>query len=173
MTNTWFIAETNWNDHTTMSNEKIRELINTWNKVVQTHDTVYHLGNVFGDNKFSYEFQKELNGYKILRKGTLDHSSINRDWTLYFDEVYDEDILHEGQLCLSHQPLDEITSLKLVNNGFIIGNVFGQTIDSTKSLDLSRYLCVSAKQNGFIPIHINEIKKHFSIDESHISFFNR
>ncbi|GAA0376794.1 hypothetical protein [Bacillus horti] len=167
MINTWLVAETGWENYFYKSrsiheSEEASQNIDLWNSIVQPNDIIYHLGNVFNKkSNFNRRILKELNGYKILRIGHSDKRNLKQSCLKVFDEVYEEDILLDGQLCLSHYPLDDVTSQKLINNGIIVGNVYGRK--GSRILDPSRYYCISAMQTSHSLIHINDVRKHFAI----------
>lgn len=92
------------------SQEMDELIINNWNEVVTSEDTVYHLGDV-AMNEAALECVSKLNGKKILIKGNYDEKISDDILLKYFDEVYTNKIISYGSslpqklLFLNHYPV--------------------------------------------------------------------
>lgn len=170
MANIWIVSDTCFHDNNVLvsnnrpfdTKEQMDEaIIENWNSVVKPEDTVYHLGDViFGGSRIRESILPRLNGYKILRMGDQDQGVTKHKWQEYFDEVYNDDILYDGKICFSHEPLDEVTLKKLVNNGIIIGNVHAYTV--CEDLSSTEQYNVSLDMRKYTPVNLEEIYKFFS-----------
>lgn len=81
-------------------------LINNWNSVVTSNDTVYILGDIsWYDYKTTVEIMNKLKGNKILIKGN--HDRLNQELRDCFQGVYDyKEIKDSGkELILCHYPI--------------------------------------------------------------------
>lgn len=87
-------------------------IIANWNKVVNDHDLVIHLGDVIlGRNSELQSILSRLNGTKVLCRGNHDHESMQWYMERGFDFVCDYFIYKN--LAFSHAPL---TPLPIMNN---------------------------------------------------------
>ena len=87
------------------------ELICRWNRVVGTHDTIYHLGDfALTTKKRKIEILKQLNGYKILIRGNHD-KTISHCESVGFDEVHDSLIV--GNCLMKHVGFKHIPVLNV------------------------------------------------------------
>lgn len=80
------------------------QIIRNWNKVVNDHDIVIHLGDVIlGKDSELPDFMRRLNGTKILTRGNHDHH--NDDW--YMERGFDfvTDYYVYKNLAFSHAPM--------------------------------------------------------------------
>lgn len=80
------------------------KLIENWNKVVSSKDTVYHLGDFgFGKYEMLLSIFKRLNGHKIFIKGNHDKEAIKLPWVSKHDLYELKANGNVYQLC--HYPL--------------------------------------------------------------------
>jgi len=88
------------------SKEMDQLIIDNWNKVITTEDTVYHLGDVAMSEEALRENLPKLNGKKILIKGNYDDKISDDVLNEYFDDVYENFKLTHGNVLffLNHYP---------------------------------------------------------------------
>lgn len=138
-----------------------RALIENWNSVVDIHDTVYHIGDVYDTTIIRLpNWMESLNGKKILVKGNLDIAP-TEEYLQYFEEVYDE--LHtiaigETVALLTHNymPIDFIKEHGCSLN--IHGHLHADSVPN------AHYFCVSLERTNFAPIRdielLNQLKEN-------------
>ena len=170
MKNIFFIADTHFGEEEIfrMSREnyrfrtceiKDRILIENWNRVVQSEDIVYILGD-FGNPSVA----KDLNGNKQLIKGNHDTYK-EEDYLTYFRRTYDTKILYNDFFVLSHEPIFIPDFHSPFANLF--GHVHNNPIYKTVS---PRSYCVSACRINYIPISYEEILKEMRREEKQYEF---
>ena len=125
-------------------------MIENWNKVVKTKDTVYHLGDL-GFGEFGYILDR-LNGKIVLIRGSHD-----KDALVYHDRLDCfsnlREIYIEGQpIILCHYCM-RVWSKSHYNSWHLYGHSHGNLAPQGKSWD------VGVDSNEFIPISFTQIKK--------------
>lgn len=152
---TFIIADTHFGHRNIIKYEPVKRpfatieehnmaLVDKWNTVVHGNDTVWHLGDVlFGKDSFKY--LPMLNGRKMLVMGNHDH---------YPSALYLEHFakLHGAAelrgFILTHMPVHESQFERYE------GNLHGHL--HSKSMEDSRYFCVSAEHTWLCPMQIDE-----------------
>ena len=122
------------------ADEMNEALINNWNSVVTSSDTVYVLGDVaFKKNKLS--ILNLLNGRKILIPGNHDIYEV-KEYLKYFDDV--RGYMIKENIIFSHIPVHPDELLRF------IGNIHGHLHE--KTLNDKRYYSVCVEQINYTPI---------------------
>lgn len=122
--------------------EHDQTLVDNWNSVVSSRDTVWHLGDVlFG--KHSFEILGRLNGTKKLVSGNHD-SYPTSDYLKYFNKVFGA--AQVAGCVLTHIPVHESQF------GRYKANIHGH-LHSKRLLD-PRYICVSAELINLTPVSL-------------------
>ena len=125
--------------------EHNEKLIENWNRVVKTKDTVWHLGDVlFGIENF--DCVSRLNGYKHLIMGNHDHYPME-EYQKYFNKIVGAHKL--ANYLLSHVPVHPSQKYRFK------GNIHGHM--HSNKLDDPWYINVSAEQINLTPIELNEL----------------
>ena len=86
--------------------EMDKTLIDNWNKVVSTEDTVYILGDFSWYGEFdTRDVITKLNGRKVLIKGNHDKETVKSYY--YFDKIVDYLEVHDNgtKVIMSHYPM--------------------------------------------------------------------
>lgn len=136
-------------------------MVANWNKVVNTRDCVYHLGDVV-INRRCLPIMARLNGRKKLIRGNHDLFKLS-DYTPYFEDVYGCYVL--ADMILTHIPLhpDCITTRFGTNvHGHLHANVvmikehignnfFEDEVDP-------RYMSVCVEQIDYTPISLEALR---------------
>ncbi|MFA1509976.1 metallophosphoesterase family protein [Priestia aryabhattai] len=144
-------------------------LIDKWNSVVKPNDLIFHLGDVFFCKAARMkEIADRLNGRKILIRGNHDKGYSNGKFNKLGFDVYNYYLL-EG-LFLSHYPQDESAIAKAIDEEMILGNVHGHVHSQIEGLDERIYKCVSVELTDYKPIHIDEVKQHFTYSDDILEF---
>ena len=121
-------------------------MINSWNKVIDKDDIVYHHGDMFFCNRDrQFEIAKQLNGHIIIIKGNHDSETHKRYMDLGFEAVFNNPVILEKDIILSHWPVK--TNLFNVH-GHIHNNIWED----------EKHLNVSCEQINYKPLSLNEIK---------------
>lgn len=127
-------------------------LINNWNSVIKTGDTVFILGDlVFCNKEKASDIISSLNGHKILILGNHDRGhSINWFIDIGINNVYKYPIIYKKFWMLSHEPL-------YVNDHMPYVNIHSHL--HSKKMDSKQYFNVSAECINYTPIDFEDIKK--------------
>lgn len=174
MTKTWVIADTHFGHANIIryakrpfaSVEEMNEaLIENWNSVVQDHDIVWHLGDIY----FTSGLVTDAERLKILRrlKG-------RKKWILgNHDNAKDLMLLNffgrprfwtkKGPAVLSHAPLHPVC-LEFGQDSFFKVNIHGHIheknicgCNETYTIQDPRYVNVSVEQINYTPVDLDEI----------------
>jgi calcineurin-like phosphoesterase family protein len=80
-------------------------IIDNWNKVVSTNDSVYVLGDMFWNKSEITEVMPKLKGNKFLIKGN--HDIVNNELKKYFIWIKDYEVIKDGKehVVLCHYPI--------------------------------------------------------------------
>lgn len=134
--------------------EEMDQLIcDRWNAVVSSCDKIYHLGDVTMDKR-DISVMNRLNGHKRLVRGNHDIAG-TREYLKYFEEIYGSRVL--DRMILTHIPIHP-DSL-----GRFRGNIHGHI--HARPSPGPKYFNASVEAIDYTPISIEEIKKHFPVDE--------
>lgn len=164
---TYFIADTHFGDEKIMryenrpfesANQMDEQLIENWNSLIKSEDTVYHLGDFSSyDINKNAEILSRLNGRKILVMGNHDRHITAKQWRESgFDECYELPVVYEGYFILSHEPM-------YVNVNMPYANVFGHVHGTKAYKDFSsQSYCVSVERTDFTPVIFDIIKQKVS-----------
>jgi calcineurin-like phosphoesterase family protein len=128
-------------------------LIERWNKVVKPNDIVYHLGDfAFAKKERIAEIVRKLNGTIYLVKGNHDKESNEYYRNCGFKEVYDQPIILNEFLILSHYPMPFAISPIMIN-------IFGHVHD-TKMYETfgEKHVCVCVERHAYAPISMEELE---------------
>ena len=121
--------------------EHDRALVERWNATVRTHDTVWHLGDVyFGTN--GHFILAALNGVKKLVLGNHDHHPL-AIYQQYFSRIFGA-AEHAGCI-LTHVPIHP----QQLERRYRL-NLHGHM--HSKSMEDPRYVCVSVERTGLAPM---------------------
>lgn len=150
------------------SNEEMDEtMIERWNSKIQSHDTVYHLGDVVIARK-NLQLVKRLNGRKILVRGNHDIFRDDDYREVGFEQIHGVRVFVD-KFILSHIPLHEqcVTGRFKVN---VHGHLHSNQIMRTRTNMVHgymtglitepdpRYLCVSVENTDYAPLHFDEVE---------------
>lgn len=128
-------------------------LIGNWNKVVQSKDKVYLLGDiVFG--KSNLHLLDRLNGDKVLIRGNHDI----QDTEVYLS--YFRDIRASwpiGDAIMTHIPIHPQSLTRWKYN--IHGHLHGYKVLGSDKRPDPKYICVSCEQVNYTPISFGEVEK--------------
>lgn len=135
--------------------EMNKEIIKSWNKVVNNEDIVYHLGDFgFGNKEQIIEWVKSMNGRIRLVLGNHDNHPVKWYLDCGFDRVYDKSIIIQEKYILSHAPIEFSSNLGPFKN--IHGHVHN---DIDYLAPTSQRLNVSCEVLDYVPITIEEAIK--------------
>jgi calcineurin-like phosphoesterase family protein len=169
MINVWFISDTHFGHKNILEYEKearpfscIEEMhevmIERWNNVVATKDTVYHLGD-FAFGRHNIKIASRLNGCKKLVMGNHD-TYPTAEYLEYFDKLYG--VVFYERCVLSHMPVhpNGLGARWMMN---IHGHLHSKRVrypilspDDNGNLiyhEDNNYFNVSCEQNNLTPIH--------------------
>lgn len=126
-------------------------MVQNWNSVIQPHDKVYHLGDVFINRKARF-IMNRLNGDKVLIKGNHDIFDLS-NYTPFFRDIRAYHTL--GRAILSHIPVHH------QNLGRFKGNIHGHLHEfrvKTDSGDIDpRYQTVCVEHVNYTPVELSVI----------------
>lgn len=163
----YVIADTHFNSYTTAeicnrpfkSIKQMNEtMIKNWNRVVKKDDIIYHLGD-FVDDGFSQleyikQFKDRLNGRVRIVLGNHDRHFPYGEWLKFgFDRVYDQPIVIDNFIILSHEPLflndfaNSNAKAYLNIHGHVHGNVYNN----------SHYANVCADKINYTPVKLDKL----------------
>lgn len=130
--------------------EMNKYIINSWNSVVNTDDTVYHAGDfAFGPKEYVESLVSQLNGSIILIQGNHDKFSRTKILECGFADFH-KGPFKLGELIITHAPLQDVSSDYI--------NVHGHTHNTyIEEIDTDWHVNVSADVLGFKPILISDI----------------
>ena len=141
--------------------EMTDSLIENWNSVVKPNDLIFHIGDVFFCNAKRMEIiSSKLNGRKILVEGNHDSRFTKKKFCENGFQRFRYYFIDE--FLLSHYPQPKIPLAVAKSHDLLLGNVHGHTHSNISHLDQSLYKCVSTELTDYTPIHLDEIKQHFS-----------
>ena len=132
-------------------------IIKNWNEVVKKNDIIYHLGD-FAEDDIQYvkKFKDKLNGRIRIVLGNHDRPIPYSEWlSCGFDRVYDQPIIIDNFIILSHEPLflnnfaNSNAKAYLNIHGHVHGNVFNN----------SHYINVCADKINFSPVNLDRVVK--------------
>jgi calcineurin-like phosphoesterase family protein len=137
-------------------------LIEHWNGIVKSEDTVFVLGDFSaGDEETTKEILSLLQGEKVLVMGNHDQQRTPLQWrTLGFSEVSRWPILYEDFYILSHEPVYICNTMPYAN---IFGHVHGNPAYKDYS---SQSFCVSVERINYTPILFEDIKLAMILETS-------
>lgn len=138
--------------------EEVDELmVKNWNSVVQPHDKVYHLGDVFINRKARFILDR-LNGDKVLIKGNHDIF----DLTNYLPFFRDIRAYHKlDKAILSHIPIHPENLGRFKGN--IHGHLHEHIVKDAQGQPDPRYKTVCVEHINYTPIELSEALKTFQV----------
>lgn len=125
-------------------------LIDKWNSVVTSDDTVIYVGD-FCDGTVldAIEYRKRLNGNIILVKGN--HDKFPDDvYRIMFQDVYDSLYLDDLNISIAHHPNNNI-DIKHIHGHKHRLDIFDEKISS------NNIFCTCVSKNNGYPISLNDI----------------
>ncbi len=132
-------------------------MVELWNNVVSTKDTIYHLGDIVMNKKF-LPILHRLKGIKKLIQGN--HDALNASAYLsYFTDV--RGMAEVDKFVLSHVPLHHagISRWDANIHGHLHANIVHRKNMYGELEQDPKYLCVSVEQISYTPISIEEVKQ--------------
>jgi len=148
-------------------------IIKNWNNVVKPNDIIYHLGDFVDDDMSQLynikRFKDQLNGRIRIILGNHDRYVPYFNWLDFgFDRVYDQPVVIDGFIMLSHEPLFlndlENSNAKAYLN--IHGHVHGNWYAN------SHYVNVCAERVNYSPVNLDRVIKE-SVEKIRIKLENR
>ena len=175
MSNIWVISDThfrhsnilNFIDHNTGKlvrpmftdvDAMDEHIIERWNSVVKTGDTVYHLGDVvMGKDKLDWMNNNwsRLRGSKILIVGNHDNIKFLTSFNWFDKVLYWENLISYG-LLLTHAPVHPRTLREDRYKGQDMLNIHGH-LHTNRSPGLD-YINVCVEVNDYTPISLEELR---------------
>lgn len=139
------------------------KMIELWNQTVKPDDIVYHLGDVAPFKKETYitAIVKQLNGDKRLILGNHDREEggIEKFLRIGFTKVYDNPIIIENFIILSHEPM-YMPSNNDTPYRWIFGHVHGDEAYKTLSHNSA---CACVERWNYKPINLKEIVEEWRV----------
>lgn len=131
-------------------------MVQNWNSVVQPHDKVYHLGDVFINRKGRFILNR-LHGNKVLIKGNHDIFGME-DYTPFFRDIRAYHKLDKA--ILSHIPLhpQNLTRFK----GNIHGHLHEHRIVDQWGKPDPRYQTVCVEHINYTPVELSVVLSSFT-----------
>jgi len=162
----YFIADNHWghksiiklcNREFTDTHHMNMSMIESWNKVVQPNDIVYHLGDLMykmNSKQFRDLILAKLNGEIRLIQGNHDKPKTIQAISgriKFVKDYYEFD--YEGfKFCLNHKPIKDWTNTENIIH------IFGHIHNNPIGFDIPvRNICVSVELINYTPISIDEI----------------
>lgn len=141
------------------SKEEMDEaLIENWNKKVRPNDLVFHLGDVFFCGAQRQKMIADrLHGRKILCRGNHDKGITNGRFRNVLGFEVHNYYIYQNLFLFSHYPQEEAAVKRLVDEGYIVGNVHGHVHSQIEHLNPAYHTCVSTELWDYAPAHIDEI----------------
>ncbi|WP_238916774.1 metallophosphoesterase [Clostridium sp. YIM B02555] len=133
-----------------------KQMIDSWNRVVNEDDMVFHLGDVglYPLLKMK-DIIKMLKGKKILIMGNHDNYLTLSEWMeCGFDEVYRFPIIYNEFIVMQHQPPQYINSATPFF--YLYGHVHGTEMYPTV---MKQSACVSVERWNYAPVKFEYLKK--------------
>ena len=132
-----------------------RMLINKWNSVVKSGDTVRFLGDFcLGDKERAKEICSQLRGHKNMIRGNHDNWTDEFYRSIGFNYVSKYPIILKHKFVLSHAPLEVAQD----NSDFFF--IYGHVHENECMLsNKSNCYCVCEEKINFTPIVIEEYNK--------------
>lgn len=175
MNRIFLIADTHFEDETIndfecrpFENTEVAKMIMTerWNSVVDNEDTVYLLGDVFGENATNASIGsilKSLNGLIVIIVGNHDNPAklVAAIKAAGLDEkvvVINTPIIIDGFFMLSHEPMYINKTMPYCN---IFGHVHANPIYPTVGI---RHYCVSVERIDYTPIDFEVVKHSIHVE---------
>ena len=135
-------------------------LIDNWNSVVESYDTVWILGDFFtfadgldyladGLGRDFKDIVNRLHGHKNLIKGNHDIKNSNF-YQNYFEFYSPYPILLNGFFLLSHEPLQLSETTPYFN-------IYGHIHNDMKYVDNKTSRCVSVERIGYRPLLLDKV----------------
>lgn len=161
---TFFIADTHFGDENIIRyenrpfknvNEMETAIIEAWNNVVGSEDTIFVLGDfsAFSDVESNRSIIDRLCGRKYLIMGNHDRLTPEEWRQCGFEFVSRYPVIYEGFWMLSHEPL-------YVNSNMPYANIFGHIHASDMYKDFSEHsFCVSLERIGYAPVLFDTVKE--------------
>ena len=140
-------------------------MIKNWNSVVQSHDTIYHLGDFafYKDQRKTRNVIRRLNGNKILIRGNHDKylepetlQMFNSVHSYYEFSVPDKDA-GKQMIVLLHYSMN-VWNRSHRGSWHLFGHSHGTLQDNPNSLSFD----VGSDCHGFTPISYEQVKKIMS-----------
>jgi calcineurin-like phosphoesterase family protein len=129
-------------------------MIQNWNKVVKTTDTVWHLGDLgFGEHMFTYILPR-LNGQNNLLLGNHDKSPIVM-YQKHFKKIHACAKL--GKLLLTHYPIAR-SSIEFSVKANIHGHIHDKIVHQQDGSPDPLYLNVGVERISYTPISIEDVR---------------
>lgn len=138
--------------------EMDRMMIEKWNSVVGTEDTVFHLGDFsFLNLEKTQEIVSALKGYKILILGNHDRSR-GRNWWLEagFNEVSEYPVIYKDFFFLSHEPMYMNKHMPYVN---VHGHIHSQKYEG------KNYFNICVEHWDYTPLSFAQIRDYVVVNE--------
>lgn len=138
--------------------EHDKDLVERWNSVVRSEDTVWHLGDVyFGSKDSAKDVLQSLKGYKRLVLGN--HDAKKEEFLRqFFEKIYG--VAEYGKCILSHIPVHpyqlEKRYMRNIHGHMHSKCVYALDYNSDPIPD-KRYVCVSVEQTNFQPILLQKV----------------
>lgn len=146
-------------------------MIQNWNKVVQSGDKVYHLGDVCFDNKTLHSVMPRLNGTKVLIRGNHDRLKLSA-YAQYFKDI--RGCHNLDNYLLTHVPIHPWSMMRFKGN--IHGHTHGNNvikrnpkyipgdISTPEFIQDYNYYNACVEVNSYAPISFEDVKKWFTED---------
>lgn len=135
--------------------EHDKGLVERWNSVVKPQDRVYVLGDFAMSKQALLEYGPQLNGKKKLISGNHDIYISLKSYRTVFVEIYGaltaKTVGLPYQFVMTHVPIHS----SCLNRKEFKYNVHGHL--HSEKIEDPRYLCVSAEQIDYTPIHVDEV----------------
>lgn len=131
-------------------------MIENWNRVVGTGDTIYHLGDVFFGSKEGFQkIWPRLNGKKRLILGNHDDPKFLAP---FFQKIEVWRVWNDLGIVFSHVPLHESALMRGVEKGGErLINVHGHIHQNASPR--GPYRCVCVEHIDYTPIHIEKLRR--------------
>lgn len=133
-----------------------KQMIASWNSVVNKEDRVFHLGDVGVYPRLKMQnIIKQLNGTKILIMGNHDNYLTLKEWMeCGFDEVYNYPIIYQEFIIMQHQPPQYINFA--MPFFYLYGHVHGTKMYETITRQSA---CVSVERWNYTPVEFEHLKQ--------------
>lgn len=134
--------------------EMDEHMVKKWNSVVETEDTVYHLGDVvFAQTGFNY--LRRLNGKKILLMGNHERHKLSK-YLEHFEDIRAYKEFNDMILC--HIPVHPSQMERYT--ACVHGHLHSDSVKIQKHDIIDpRYFCVSVEQINYTPILLSEVRE--------------